>query len=134
VKPEWLTSPSFPRKEGLVTTVDLLQRARQGEIAPASGTDAARRVDVPSLASALRGLLADARMGKVRATTPGDRWLSLRIEEALRGFDDIQQMAVGHEPPLRLHAGGTATVSISASRVQRGTTRVGPSPGPRVST
>jgi hypothetical protein len=121
-----------PRKEGLVTTVNLLQQPRRGEIAIASGIDAAGRDGVPTLSSALGGLLADARTGKVRATAPGDRWLALRIEEALRGFDDIQQMAVAEPAPL-LHASRSRTVSISAPRVQRWTTPVGPTPGSLIS-
>jgi hypothetical protein len=121
-----------PRKEGLVTTVNLLQQSRRGKIPTASGIDAAGRDGVPSLSNALGGLLANVRTGKVRATAPGDRWLALRIEEALRGFDDIQQMAVVEPAPL-LHAGRTGTVSISAPRVQRRTTPVGPVPGSLIS-
>ena len=115
-----------------MTTVNLLQQPRRGKIATASGSDAAGRDGVPSLSNALGGLLADARTGKVSATAPGDRWLALRIEEALRGFDDIQQMAVA-EPASLLHTGRTGTVSISAPRVQRWTTQVGPIPGSLIS-
>ena len=97
-------------------STNLLQAPRHGRTATASGPDAVGRDEVPSLASELSGLLADARTGKVRATTPGDRWLALRIEEALRGFDDIQQMAIGHEPAPPMPAGGNAgRVSILAS-------------------
>lgn len=102
-----------------MTTLNPLQRAPQGDIATESRPGARSRDDVPSLAIALRGLLADARMGRVRAAAPGDRWLALRIEEALRGFDDIQRMAIGHEPARPIPAGVTAgKVSISAGRVR----------------
>jgi len=108
-----------PARSGTVTTVSPLQGAQQENIASGLGIDAARRDDVACFASALSGLLADVRMGKVTATAPGDRWLALRVEEALRGFDDIQQMAVGHEPAPWTGAGATAgAVSILAPRVQ----------------
>jgi hypothetical protein len=115
----WFGFSIVSRREGLVTTANLLQRSPSADIATGSRTDAGSPDDVPSLASALRRLLADARTGRVRATAPGDRWLALRIEEALRAFEDIRQMAIGDEsaPPMRAD-GTTGTLSILAPRVQ----------------
>jgi hypothetical protein len=108
-----------PRKEGPVTTLSTLQGVQLENITSNLGTDAAWRDDVPCLASALRDLLVDVRMARVTATAPGDRWLALRVEDALRGFEDIRQMSIGHEPAPQMHAGATAgAVSILAPQVQ----------------
>ena len=76
-------------------------------------------VDVPSFGSAVRALLEDARVGRVGVATPEDRWLVPRIEEALSGFDDIQQMDTGYEPVPPSNAGAAAaTASILARRAR----------------
>jgi hypothetical protein len=98
---------SIVTRGGVVAALDLFQGAPPG-------TTAARPLAVaepdgsPSVAGALGALLEDAREGRVSAESPGDRWLVVRIEEALTGFDDIQQMAAGDEPLSPSRAGGPA--------------------------
>lgn len=65
------------------------------------------RGNVQSIADALTALLEDARAGRVSTTARGGQWLMLRIEEALRGFDDIRQMAFD-DPPFTYHGRGEA--------------------------
>lgn len=76
---------------------------------------------VPSFGSAVSALLEDARVGTVSVATPEDRWLVLRIDEALSGFDDIRQMDTGYEPAPRANIGAAAArVSILARRARLG--------------
>ena len=90
-----------------MTTANLLQGAPPEDAAGTrSGT--VPRDDAMSFGSAVRALLEGARVGRARAATPGDRWLMLRIEEALRGFDEIRQMATDDRPEAPLYASDTA--------------------------
>jgi hypothetical protein len=102
-----------------MTTVNLLREPLQHAYVPGGGGNRHGREGLPSFAGAVLALLDDVRGGTVSATSPEDRWLVRRIEEALGGVDDIQQMAGGGEqvPPLR--TGGThGTASILARRAQ----------------
>ena len=102
-----------------MTALDLFQVAPPADTAASASSAADSRYGVPSVGSALRKLMEDARVGRVRATSPGDRWLVLRIEEALRGFDDIQQMATRDDLQPPTYPGGTAgRASIRASRAR----------------
>ncbi|HWC10898.1 MAG TPA: hypothetical protein VG455_06710 [Acidimicrobiales bacterium] len=102
-----------------MTALGLVQVAPPAATAASPSSAADSRYGVPSVGSALRKLLEDARAGRARATSPGDRWLVLRIEEALLGFDDIQQMATDEELQPPTYAGGTAgRASIRASRAR----------------
>ena len=99
-------------------STDLLREPLQ-PTPTASLRSAAWPVDVPSFGSAVSALLEDARVGRVSAATPEDRWLVLRIEEALSGFDDIQQMDTVYDAVPPSNAGAAAaTVSILARRAR----------------
>ena len=101
-----------------MTALDLLQVAPSAATAPRA-LAVAKPNGSPSVGRALGALLEDAREGRVSAASLGDRWLVLRIEEALRGFDDIQQMAAGDEPLPPSRAGGPdGRASIRARRVR----------------
>jgi hypothetical protein len=111
----------LPRKEGLVTTVNLLREPLQHAYVPTAGAggNGHRRDDLPTFASAVSAALDGVRAGTVSATAPEDRWLVGRIEEALAGVDDIQQMAGGGRRGTSPGTGGThGTASILARRAQ----------------
>ena len=76
------------------------------------GHDAERQCAAASFAKALVALVADARACRVSATAPGERWLILRIDEALRGFADIQEMAADDEPAPRTCGAGLSTTGV----------------------
>ena len=98
-----------------MTALELLQEASPAATAPRA-LAVAELDGSPSVAGALGALLEDAREGRVSAASPGDRWLVVRIEEALRGFDDIQQMAAGDEPLSPSLGGGPAGSAPVAAR------------------
>ena len=58
----------------------------------------ARGTEPVLLSSALDNLIEGVWTGAVRADGPGDNWLLLRMKEALRGYHDIQEMALGDTP------------------------------------
>lgn len=101
-----------------MTIVNLLREAPQ-QSDSGIGSGAPWRNNGPSFGSELRALLASARTGTVNATAPEDGWLVLRIEEALRGLDDIQQMATSDEPAPSTNVGVTGrSASIRAQRAR----------------
>lgn len=71
------------------------------------------------MVSALEALMEDARAGRLTATTPDDRWLLLRMDEALQDCDAIRQMAIHDHPGQPMFARvSTEPVSIRAAEVR----------------
>ena len=87
-----------------------------------------RQGDAPSLADALGTLLEDALAGRFGATAHGGQWLILRIEEALCGFDDIQQMAVD-DAPFTYPGAAARSVEFATTADRRSARRVRPALG-----
>jgi hypothetical protein len=71
---------------------------------------------VTSFGNALRSLLESARLSPAATKTPGDRWLILRIEEALRGFDEIQEITSGETREAPTYGATVGAASILARR------------------
>jgi hypothetical protein len=102
-----------------VTTLNVLEGTPQPNVITHTGIDAVRRDDVASFATAVTALLNGA-LPTTTASAPGDRWLVLRIKEALHDLDDIQQMDARDEPAAPTDAGRDDRVPalILARRVQ----------------
>jgi hypothetical protein len=103
-----------------VTATDLLQVApQQDDSVTGTGSVADLRDGAMPFGRAVRALLEGTRNGGARAGAPGDRWLMLRIEEAIRGFDEIQQMAADDKPEAAPYASDTAqTLLVLAPRAR----------------
>jgi hypothetical protein len=101
-----------------MTTLNVLRGGRQPAATEIPDT-ADRPADGPSVVSALSALVDDARAGRLTATTSGDLWVLLRMEEALQDCGEIRQMATRDHPSHpAFAAGATAPASIQARRLR----------------
>jgi hypothetical protein len=100
-----------------MTTLNVLHGGLQ-PAATETPDPADRPADGP-LVSALSALVDDARAGRITATTSGDLWVLLRMEEALQDCGEIRQMATRDHPSHpAFAAGATAPASIHARRLR----------------